>query len=185
MKNNYLIDFDSIKNHTIDELKTLLRQTDGLKVKDCLISDLVFYQGAPIYSGNGVYIFKSVGEFIYVGCCVARNFVERIPAHFDLRESGWFNSLLQRIIDKREQERTNETLTEAGRIAMENYSLILINFSLGDQIQNISNIKALETLLRTILEPYNTYKHKKAIDTSRILMEYLTNTFIAPRVKAV
>jgi hypothetical protein len=183
MKNEYHINFNAISNHTISQLKTVLEKTEGIKVKDCSISDLVFYDGKPIYSGNGVYIFKYNDIFIYVGSCVARNFVERIPAHFDLRESGWFNSLLQRILDKQKKMRSNEALVEAGKFAMDNYSLIMINFPLGDHIQNISNIKALETLLRAVLEPYNTYKHKRKIDESRILNEYLTNTVLVPSVK--
>jgi hypothetical protein len=120
MKNEYLINFDAISKYTISQLKTILEKTEGIKVKDCLISDLVFYDGKPIYSGNGVYIFKYNDIFIYVGSCVARNFVERIPAHFDLRQSGWFNSLLQRILDKQNKERSNETLAEAGRLAIDN-----------------------------------------------------------------
>lgn len=182
MKNEYLINFKTIENCSITQLVTLLTETEGIKIKDCLISDLVFYKGDPIYSGNGVYVFKSADIFIYVGCCVARNFVERIPAHFDLRKSGWFNSLLQNIINKKGWARTNESLAEAGKIAMDSYSLTMINFPLGDHPQNISDIKALETLLRRVLDPYNSFKKQIAIDSSPILIEYLRNTVLVEAV---
>jgi hypothetical protein len=182
MKSNYLIDFDSISKQSIAQVKELLKLTEGIKIKDCLISDLVFHEGEAIYSGNGVYVFKSDDIFIYVGCCVARNFVERIPAHFDLRKSGWFNSLLQNIINKKGWERTNDSLAEAGKIAMDSYSLILINFPLGDHLQNISDIKALETLLRRVLNPYNSFKKQITIDSSPILVEYLRNTVLVEAV---
>ena len=182
MKSEYLINFKTIENYSIGQLVTLLTETEGIKITDCLISDLVFYEGDPIYSGNGVYVFKSADIFIYVGCCVARNFVERIPAHFDLRESGWFNSLLQNIINKKGWERTNDSLAEAGKIAMDSYSLILINFPLGNHLQNISDIKALETLLRRVLNPYNSFKKQITIDSSPILVEYLRNTVLVEAV---
>ena len=171
MKTPYLLQYDLISGKTIDELVQLITEIQGLKVKDCRISDLIFYNDEPIYSGNGVYIFKSADRFIYVGCCVARNFVERIPAHFDLRVSGWFNSLLDNMRKVDSNERSNETLTQAARLALESYSIVLINFPLSDYTKHVSNIKILETLLRKVLNPYNTLK-SKPIDRSIKLADY-------------
>jgi hypothetical protein len=183
MESRYLLQFDEISNKTIDELVQVLTQAQGLKVKDCKIDDLIFYQGEPIYSGNGVYIFKSVKRFYYVGSCVARNFVERIPAHFDLRESGWFNSLLDNIRKQNGEPRTNLLLTQAAKHAMENCSLVLINFSFGDHVRNISNIKSLEALLRRVLHPYN-YLKQRPINRLLKLGDYLNSTVSLSPVKS-
>lgn len=182
MKSQYLLQFDHISNKTIDELVQVLTQAQGIKVKDCKISDLIFYDEEPIYSGNGVYIFKSSSRFYYVGSCVARNFVERIPAHFDLRESGWFNSLLDNIRKQNGEARTNLVLTQAAKHAMGNCSLVLINFSSGDHLRNISNIKSLEALLRRILHPYN-YLKQRPINQSLKLKDYLDSTVLVSPVK--
>lgn len=158
MKNDYLLDIADLKNLTLAEVVEKLKATSGIAMNDCTIADLVFFKEVPIYSGNGVYLFKENEDFIYVGNCVARNFVERIPAHFDVRSEGWFNSLLQNVIKKKynSQEKTNELLVEAAKYALKNYRLILINYA---DYQKDSICK-LETTLRIVLKPYNTFKNK-------------------------
>jgi hypothetical protein len=159
MRNEYLLNVTDLKDLTILEVVEKLKATSGIKLKTCTIADLVFFEEKPIYSGNGVYIFKENENFIYVGNCVARNFIERIPAHFDVRYNGWFNSLLVNIIKKKynKLEKTNELLAEAAKYALENYSLILINYE--DYWKE--SIEKLETTLRIVLRPYNTFKSKK------------------------
>ena len=159
MRNEYLLNVSDLKDLTITEVIEKLKTTSGLRLKTCTIADLVFFEEKPIYSGNGVYIFKENENFIYVGNCVARNFIERIPAHFDVRHNGWFNSLLVNIIKKKynKSEKTNELLVEAAKHAFENYSLILINYE--DYCKE--SIDRLETTLRIVLKPYNTFKGKK------------------------
>jgi len=105
--------------------------------------DLVYYYGEPIRSGIGVYIFKSKQKCYYVGNCVTRCFAERIPAHFDLRKVGWFNTLLKTIIKHEFADKmiTDESLDQAAKFAFENINLVLINF---------------ESELGNILKSYNT-----------------------------
>ena len=171
MKDNYLLNINNLKDLTIEQVTEKLTITSGIKLKDCNLADLVFFEGKPIYSGNGVYLFKENNEFIYVGNCVARNFIERIPAHFDVRKIGWFNSLLVNIIKKEynTSEKTDELLVKAAKHAFENYSLILINF----EDYSKDSINKLETTLRIILKPYNTFKNKK-LDNANIEIDKLS-----------
>lgn len=179
MKNiDYLIKYEDIKSMSIPALAEFILEKRGLSVSELTISHLIFYKGEPIYSGNGVYVFKTKEEVIYIGNCVARNFVERIPAHFDLRAGGWFNSLLKAVIKKKYKETVSEaTLQKASREAISTYELILINFSNEEfylnGVKNKKAINRLEDLLRIILKPLNTFKHKKIPKAIDMVQTYL------------
>ncbi|MFB9079424.1 hypothetical protein ACFFLS_06020 [Flavobacterium procerum] len=147
----YLINYN---NETTEQLVDMVHKMDGLPLKEMKIKDLVYHNGKPIYTGNGVYIFKSPVRYYYVGNCVARNFVERIPAHFDIRKSGWFNSLLKAIIKDEKKvkiEITDLLLESAASFAFENLNLILINFN----EYNRTEINNLENILGKTLKPLN------------------------------
>jgi hypothetical protein len=167
MENSYLLQIEDFTNLSVNAVIEKLKNTSGIKLSDCKISDLVFFNGAPIYSGNGVYIYKNGDEFVYVGNCVARNFVERIPSHFDIRQGGWFNSMLRSVIKKKWQaQQTDEMFVKAAKEAFDKYSLILINYT----HHNKDSINKLETLLRIVLNPYNGFKHKKLNDSQENLL---------------
>jgi len=145
---NYLIAYaDKTIGQFIEEIKI----TEGLPLKDLKVMDLVYYKDEPIRSGIGVYIFKSKDKYYYVGNCVARCFAECIPAHFDLRKVGWFNSLLKNIIKKNlnEKEINDESLHQAAKFAFENINLVLINFKyIEDYPLQKSKINKLKSDLR-------------------------------------
>jgi hypothetical protein len=153
----YLIEINELKQLSIQDVVERLQGIEGIKIGELKVNELVFYNNKPIYTGNGVYVFKDTqsNDFIYVGSCVARNFVERIPAHFDIRHEGWFNSLLVNIIKvKYDGNKTNDNLTKAAQYAFSNLSLILINY----EEYNRESIKYLESTLRKALKPYNKFK---------------------------
>jgi hypothetical protein len=153
---NYLITYDDAKSiqQFVDEIKII----EGIPLKDLKVKDLLYYNGEPIRSGIGVYIFKSKDKCYYVGNCVARCFAERIPAHFDLRKVGWFNTLLKTIIKNKFQDKeiTDDSLHIAAKFAFENLSLVLVNFeycpNYSDQKKRINN---LEKHLGEALKSYN------------------------------
>lgn len=163
---DYIIEY----SHEINDehLESLIRSMPGMPLSQLKIKDLVFYQEKPIHSGNGVYVFKRGEEICYVGNCIARNFVERIPAHFDIRAGGWFHSLLVALIKKKygKVPKTNEKLQEAAEIAFTELSLILINFP--NDIYNRISINNLENRLGNRLKPYNN-RFKKIIMENIIL----------------
>ena len=158
---DYLIEIEDIESLTIKDLNDFLIKKDGLDLSVLKISHLVFYNDVAIRYGNGVYLFREIKRPIYVGNCVARNFVERIPAHFDVRHNGWFNSLLLSVIQEEKgrrlkEDKTDENLEIAARYALEKFNLILINFSKHDK----NAINRLESLMRMLLNPVNRFKNK-------------------------
>lgn len=178
MNSDYLIQFKEIKCLSISELTELLLQKKGLPVSDLKVAQLSFYKGTPIYSGNGVYLFKTEDRVMYVGNCTARNFVERIPGHFDLRAGGWFNSLLKAVVKKKYNETVSDTtLIKAATEAIDTFELILINFSNAEfypnGIKDKKTVNQLENLLRITLQPLNTFKHKKVPKNINTVKEYL------------
>jgi hypothetical protein len=69
-------------------------------MSDMKIDNLIFRQG-----GNGIYLFfNNDNKCIYVGSGCSKSFVERIPAHFDVREHiGWgFRGVCKRIREEME-----------------------------------------------------------------------------------
>ena len=85
---NYLINYEDIDNGTINDLINQVNNNPGIPLDQLTLKELVFYQGKEIRTGNGVYIFKENSQIIYVGKCSARNFIERVPAHLDIRHNG-------------------------------------------------------------------------------------------------
>ena len=149
---NYIINYNG---QQLDAIVREINLLQGLPLSDLKIKDLVFNRvdGLPIRSGCGVYIFKNSERTYYVGNCVARNFVERVPAHFDIRHVGWFNSLLKAIIKKDNillkhlsSSEINLKLETSAQFAFENLNLILINFPTynKDQINNLENLLGKE-----------------------------------------
>lgn len=144
----YVINYNTIKDKTVDEVVKILSETEGIKLIDCRIVDLVFIHGdmqKPIDSGLGVYIFKTKERVFYVGSCTSRNFLERIPPHVDIRSSAWMNRLVKNMVkeeksqlnveqhdhEKKKQKGityANESLLEASRKAFNECSLVMINF---------------------------------------------------------
>jgi hypothetical protein len=104
MMTQYIIEYEG---QSVIELIKKINELNGLALSELKVMDLVFDRvtGNPIRTGNGVYIFKNSIQTFYIGNCVARNFVERIPAHFDIRHNGWFNSLLKAIIKNNKIEK--------------------------------------------------------------------------------
>ena len=154
---NYLITY--IDNKSLEQFIDEINSIEGLPLKDLKVMDLIYYKGEPIRSGIGVYIFKSKEKCYYVGNCVARCFAERIPAHFDLRKVGWFNTLLKTIIKHEfaDKEITDESLHQAAKFAFENIKLVLINFEYNKHYINQKiRINNLERNLGGSLKSYNT-----------------------------
>ncbi len=153
----YLIEYESA---SIDEIIAKVRLTTGIPISELRIKDLVYYKNKPIKTGNGVYIFKNEEKVYYVGSCVARNFVERVPAHFDTRTNGWFNSLLKAIMKYDTPTHSKcESLEEAAEFAFKNINLVLVNFENyhKDKINNLERrvgveLQSINTRFRRFVE---------------------------------
>jgi hypothetical protein len=151
----YLLQYEQVKNFNDEQFIHLINETPGIHLKELKAIDLVFYNGEPIYRGVGVYVFKNSERIYYVGNCVARSFTERIPAHFDIRKVGWFNSLLRHIVLDNKDVLNDDSLQKAAKIAFNNLSVILINFEEDSNEYTRHRINNLEKRLGTILKPLN------------------------------
>jgi hypothetical protein len=172
--NKYYCEIEEILDHNPVSILDWIKSISGIKLSELKVKDLVFQNGLPIMTGNGVYIFKENGIPLYVGNCVARNFVERIPAHFDIRHNGWFNSLLVTLIRrsykrKSKEDKTDANLSQSAELAFEKLDLVLINFSKYDK----SAINRLEDYLRITLKPLNGFKHKKLKQIDITVRDYI------------
>lgn len=185
-KDDYLINYDEVMSWKIKDVKSNLNKIEGLPLSDCTISKLVFYKDKknkdnPILTGNGVYIFKDKDEIKYVGKCSSRSFVERIPAHLDVKNTCWFNSYLKRLVkkDKKNQIKSWFTkndpkinddkvalLKEQAKKLLKNDKLILINFKQSNYSKD--DIRKLEILLNEIL-----IKNNNIIDKAQTVAEYI------------
>ncbi|MEO6175382.1 MAG: hypothetical protein ABIP27_09560 [Flavobacterium circumlabens] len=153
---NYLITYTDEKS--TDQFVEEINSIEGLPLKDLKVMDLIYCNGQPIRSGIGVYIFKSKDKCYYVGNCLSRCFAERIPAHFDLRKVGWFNTLLKTIIQNEfvNKDINDESLHQAAIFALDKINLVLINFEYREHYINQKiRINNLERNLGKALKSYN------------------------------
>lgn len=66
-------------------------------IAEVTIPDLI----SPLPSAsNGLYFFFDCATLLYIGAARSRSLVERIPAHFDPRQSAWFNVLPKRLVER-------------------------------------------------------------------------------------
>ncbi len=159
MNHKYLLQYHEISGLSIADLIALLNNMPGLPCSAMKVSELIYCDNEPIHSGCGVYLFKEKNAIFYVGKCSGKSFIERIPAHFDQRHGGWFNTILQYVAGHRTNtdKKTIPGIQAAGRYALDHLSIILINFE-ADHYWNSNRISVLETLLRMTLNPVNAKK---------------------------
>jgi hypothetical protein len=172
--NKYYYNVEDILDFNSETIVDWLNSTSGIKLSDLKIKDLVFQNEFPIRTGNGVYIFKEKKQPIYIGNCVSRNFVERIPSHFDIRRTGWFNSLLVTLIKRKynrklKEDKTDENLSQSAKLAFENLDLVLINFPNYNKLA----INKLEDFLKMALKPINGFKHKRLENQNILIRDYI------------
>ncbi len=177
MRNSeHVIQYQDIKNLTIDAFIKRIKSCKGIKVSELTLYDLVFFNDQAIHTGCGVYIFKEGSNIYYIGKCSRRSFIERIPAHFDTRTNAWFNTLVKRVVQFKKNETTNEDIQKSTKDAISRFELVLINFRWDDYEGNKS-IELLEDLLRMTTQAQNRFKVKRWDDHSTKV-----ETFIKDRI---
>ncbi len=92
---NYFIAAENHLKKNLTEFKSLVKSLDKKPIGKIQIEELCAMADYP----NGVYLFfNDENDLMYVGKTTSRSFIERIPAHFDQRESAWFNTLPKKIM---------------------------------------------------------------------------------------
>lgn len=151
--------YSKIKGKNVAELKACLLE-NGKKLSNITIFDLIDRD----CSGIGVYIFHDKKDTFYIGKSSSRCFVERIPSHFDVRETGWFNTLLKRLRDMQYAD----SLYNAATYVKDNLYLTIIYV---DDKQIIFKLeKLLRLSLNPILNPYAQSTQRKFGSGRNLLM---------------
>jgi hypothetical protein len=94
MQHGFVFSFDEIADMPLVQLRDTLRRSQSRPLSELRLFDLVEVDGGPLRTGNGVYVFhghlktESDVNVLYVGKSESRSFLERIPAHFDPRDSA-------------------------------------------------------------------------------------------------
>ncbi len=171
---NYYIIFEQIINFKLNDVEMLIRKADKKKISDIKLIDFIYFNGKPISTGNGIYAFwKGDNTCLYIGRAKARSFIERIPSHFDLRESAWFNTYLMKLV----KYKYANYLGNAAIYSLDT-ALSLINFEEKDNLEAYCN--KFEKLMRFIFKPELNLLSPKLnrsisnnIDNNMILMDSL------------
>lgn len=89
--------WSKVEKLDLPALARLLRQR-AKRVGDVTLADLVAPEPR---ASNGLYVFFTNNSVAYVGCARSRALIERVPAHLDSRETGWFGTLLKKLANER------------------------------------------------------------------------------------
>lgn len=173
---NYLIEFDNIKNMSIKDFLEMLASVGGVSItegglkstdgklkniygknlNELKLMDLAYHNSQPILPGHGIYIFREGIKVVYVGKATAKSFIERIPAHIDPRIACWFNRLLELVCIKTlNLDWSEENSLQASQHAFSKLNLVLINFKNPNKVE----IERFERLLRASAQPLNKFKN--------------------------
>lgn len=167
---NYLIDFSTIENLSIQEAFRFVNEIQGIDIREMKVQDLSCYNGEFIYPGNGVYLFREGTTIRYVGKAESMSFIERIPKHFDIRKFAWFNRLLELTAENQwripEEELNDEAMMLASTWAFENLNLVLIHFTSRDRIART------ERMFRTSETAWNRFRKVRINEFERMVCEY-------------
>jgi hypothetical protein len=145
-KKSHYVPFDLIRKTKLSELgKKLESYIVDIPAMDISIGELCRPKTIP----NGVYLFYDKNKILwYVGKATSRSFVERIPAHFDLRYKAWFNAMPKKMCS----EGATDAIYEKARQKGLSFRLVMVGMDCSTD-EGKMNAGALENVLRYYLEP--------------------------------
>jgi hypothetical protein len=121
-------EYKEIKGDNFNILLDAITNSSGKKVNQILLSDFILEEPNGYELNHGIYIFKKGTENIYIGKASSRPFIERVPAHLDIRRNGWMNNMLKYLSkDSDPKNYLKESLD-----VIENYELLLVLFKTED-----------------------------------------------------
>lgn len=163
--------FLSYKEIETDSLENLIKKITKKKktpIKDLKLIDLIFEKK----SLNGIYIiFNSENIAVYIGKTGSRAILERIAAHFDMRENAFMNNFLCALTGKFKGRKN----TQATELEIYNtYDLAIEHKILFIEISKNEIINRLERILISELRPkLNRHLNTKPYNTKTIIKELL------------
>ena len=125
---NNFSEYKEIKEDNFNILLDAITNTSGKKVNQILLSDFILEEIDGYELNHGIYVFKKDSEIKYIGKASSRPFIERVPAHLDIRRNGWMNNMLKYLSEDSDPK---NYLKESLHV-IENYELLLVLFKTED-----------------------------------------------------
>ncbi len=141
----YFLSLDDCSSFTLGQLAEAIARTPKRRIADITLGELCSVSDYP----HGLYlIFDDDDSLCYVGKATSRSFIERIPAHFDVREGAWFNTIPKRVMKFHDISNYTDALQRGISLR-----ILLIG------IRDAGTTSRLERVLRSFLKPrFNTGK---------------------------
>lgn len=158
-KPSFFLVLDECIGDTLEEFAHRLQRLPKKPIGEVTISELCAVAEHP----NGLYFFfDDQGRLWYVGKATSRSFIERLPSHFDPRESSWFGTLPKKIMSVCSISRYEDAhaLGLTLRLAL-----------LGVDSKWAAN--RLENVLRSFLKPELNGANRKGVTGNERLSEFL------------
>lgn len=152
---NNFSEYKEIKEDNFNILLDAITNTSGKKVNQILLSDFILEEPNGYELNHGIYVFKEDSEIKYIGKASSRPFIERIPAHLDIRRNGWMNNMLKYLSEDSDPK---NYLKESLHV-IENYELLLVLFKTEDCTKD--KISEAERFLIDNTNCLNKKKRKK------------------------
>jgi len=129
--------FTNISNHSLNDVDKGIRNLTPHPLGALTIRQLSTLPDPVV----GLYFVFEGNDLVYVGKSSSRSFVERLPAHFDPRDDGWFNTLPRKVA------KANKVALSSGHSSALEYSVVLLCIDPTEPIQRY------ETILRSYMQP--------------------------------
>jgi hypothetical protein len=157
LKPSYFLALDECIGDTLDEFANRLKRLPKKPVGDVTISELCAVAEYP----NGLYfLFDDKDHVWYVGKATSRSFIERLPSHFDPRETSWFGTIPKKIM----RHCSLPTYRDAHALGL-TLRLALLG------VTSKQTATRLESTLRDFLQPeLNRTSRRRAIGNERLSM---------------
>lgn len=155
---DYFHVFENYQSLDVSKLAEHLNASKKKVIGEVTLAELCSFTERP----NGLYFFYDMHDvLLYVGKAASRSFIERIPAHFDIRPDAWFNTLPKRVMSVR----TIAEYPAAHALAL-TFRLVLLG------MKSQQSAMKLEAALRDYMQPELNKSKIRKIDGNELLSRY-------------
>lgn len=153
-KRSHIVGFENAATLTIKEIERRIDPSSAIKLDEIRLSDLV------LYPGTGIYLFYDAeNKPRYIGSCLSRSFIERIPSHFDTRRGAYLNTVSKRMADS--EKTVNDDLTSIVMSGLPKLKLILIGIPCRSKHDKKIVQKVERDLIVKLRPDLNHLSHKR------------------------
>lgn len=165
--------FEEICELPFDQFCKKLGAIKGIPIASLTLRNLYQLNAKLTGHGHGVYLFYRKNTVRYIGKNSSRTYLERIPAHFDVRIKSWFNSYiraairdenLQRPYDSVASEKRRTFARKAEQIFERDIIKFVVFPAKNEKKSDEISISALENLLRRRFQEATNKLSKRKTD---------------------